>query len=117
MSFAEKAFGFDIVKSAFEDSLLALLGEGGDYQSIGWDEYDHSLEIYGCCPNLRLSLEAQAFIYSEGFGRIYANHLDGYETHYFTAPTLEPSRVNYNKEATSASPNERTCENSELSSL
>jgi hypothetical protein len=93
MGFAEQAFAFDIVKSTFEDRLLELADVAGDdWESLGWDEYDASLEIYGCTPNLRLPQVAQDFIFGEGFDKIYVNHTDEWETHYNTPGTETPWR-------------------------
>jgi hypothetical protein len=80
--FAGKAFAFLVEQSEFEDALSELLGEQNEYEKIGWDYYDSSLEIYGLTDACRLSDEAQRFISGQGFVKVYLNHLNGWETHY-----------------------------------
>jgi hypothetical protein len=52
------------------------------FERLGWDEHDNSLEIHDCTPGLRLSAEAAAFVWTNGFTTCYVNHADGWETHY-----------------------------------
>lgn len=74
--------------SRFEDALEEVVGE---FEGIGHDDYDQSLEIYGAPENTRLSEAAQRLIRDAGFGKVYLNHgpkgklgEDGgrWETHY-----------------------------------
>lgn len=76
--FANLAFEFSHVQFAFEDELCELI----DYDKIGWDEYDHSIEIYGVPEDASLTEAAQQFIFDNGFIRCWLNHKDGWETHY-----------------------------------
>jgi len=80
MNIAEIFFQFSDAREEFEEQLVQLVGE--QFEDIGWDDYDCSLELYKCSPDLRLSLEAFQFIQSAGFSKIYVNHTDGWETHY-----------------------------------
>jgi hypothetical protein len=76
--FADLAFEFDKVKAEFEDDLFDLI----NFDSIGWDFYDISLELYNVDNGARLSEEAQRFIYDAGFRKVYLNYSDGWEVHY-----------------------------------
>lgn len=89
--FAEAAFKFSWIKSAFEDKLNEVLG-GGDYEDIGWDSYDCSLEICKVSNDIRLSIEAQKFIFDSGFSKVYVNHNDEWETHYGWGAEFKPQR-------------------------
>lgn len=57
--------------SRFEDDLKDLIGE---FEKLGHDDYDQSLEIWGAPANARLGEEAQRLIRDAGFGRVYLNH-------------------------------------------
>ena len=76
--FSDAAYAFDSQRSDFEESL----GELVDFERIGWDHYDNSIEIYEVPPDTRLSEVAQDFLREAGFGIAYVNHSDGWETHY-----------------------------------
>ena len=92
-NFAESAFAFSELQEKFEERLSGLAGNGeesGDFNRIGWDDYDKSLEIYEASPNFKLSPESRDFIFSNGFSKVYVNHTDGWETHY--APNQDPWR-------------------------
>lgn len=89
--FADAAFKFSWIKNAFEDRLQELLAPF-DYDEIGWDSYDGSLEICKVHDDARLSIEAQKFIAESGFSKVYVNHLDGWETHYGWGAEFKPQR-------------------------
>jgi hypothetical protein len=85
---AGKVWAARLLLSVFEDALGDLIGE---FDSIGHDDYDQSLEIYGVPENVRLDEEAQRLIRDAGFGQVWVNHgpriaggFDGgrWETHY-----------------------------------
>lgn len=65
-------------------------GSDGDY-------YDESLEIHGVAPDARLSVEKLQAIKTAGFGKVYVNHTDKWETHYTFAADVsaKPWRVSY----------------------
>lgn len=79
--FAGAWWDWQIRKATFEDRLGDVL-EPFDYDRIGGDDYDNSLEIMGCDNDLRLTEAAQRFIIRSGFSKCYVNHNDGWETHY-----------------------------------
>ena len=76
--FANVAYEFDRRRSDFEESLDDLV----EFDRIGWDHYDNSIEIYGVSPDTRLSEAAQNFLRESGFSIAFVNHSDGWETHY-----------------------------------
>lgn len=83
-SVAGKVWAAQLLFSAFEDDLEDLVGE---FDGLGHDSYDQSLEIYGAPADLRLGEAAQRLIRGAGFGKVYVNHgarkEDGrWETHY-----------------------------------
>lgn len=82
--FAEEMFAYNIALSAFEDKLTYADTGLSDYDKLGADEYDMSLEIYGVPDDDRLSHDGVEMILGEGFDKIYVNHTDGWETHYST---------------------------------
>ena len=82
-TFAQSAFAFEHLRSAFEEKLDSFTGKNEGFEYIGWDEYDKSLELYQCTPKFRLSLEASAFIWQQGFTVCYLNHSDGWNTFYY----------------------------------
>ena len=70
-----------------------------EYERIGFDHYDNSLELYGVPPDARLTEEEQKAIHSAGFSKCFVNHTDKWETHYgFHAAEFKPAkgwRVSY----------------------
>ncbi len=79
MDIAESFFAHTRKQNDFEDALC----EGGlNFNGIGWDDYDCSLEIYEVPDDMRLSESLQRFIFESGFIRAYVNHSDAWETHY-----------------------------------
>jgi hypothetical protein len=68
---AGKVWAAEHLFSAFEDALESLIGE---FDGLGHDSYDQSLEIYGAPEDTRLSEEAQKLIRDAGFGMVYLNH-------------------------------------------
>jgi hypothetical protein len=91
MGFANLAFDYSTAQYLFEEELDKL---GINYDKIGWDYYDSSLEIYGAVDDCRLSTAAQEFIFNEGFMKIFVNHLNGWQTHYCFDHNLPFSPVN-----------------------
>lgn len=82
--FADKMFEYLPLKDEFETELLKHVV---NFERIGWDDYDNSLEIYNVPDDVRLKKEGLEFIYGCGFTRIYVNHKDGWQTHYHTLST------------------------------
>lgn len=78
--FAELAFDFQHARANFEGDLedAGLL----DFNGIGWDYYDCSLELERVGNDVRLTEAQQRVIFDAGFAKVYVNHLDGWETHY-----------------------------------
>lgn len=80
VGFARAMFDLEIWQCDFEE----LLAEAGfeDYDTIGHDHYDSSIEFYKVGNDARLSDKAQQIIHEAGFAKAYVNHHDGWETHY-----------------------------------
>ena len=76
---SDKLFASKHAESELEDLLAEV---GVEFERIGWDEYDCSLELYGVPADHRLHADMQRIIQSEGFGKVYVNHTDKWETHY-----------------------------------
>ena len=78
---AQRLFDGQAAKELIGDGLL----EAGldDWDSIGGDDYDNSIELYGIGNDVRLPKAAVEFLLEKcGFSKIYVNHKDGWETHY-----------------------------------
>lgn len=82
-SIAQRMFDGFFAESSLEDAIDAA---GCEYEKLGWDYYDCSLELHGCAPGFRLPLEAQKIIHDAGFFKCYVNHTDKWETHYGFKP-------------------------------
>ena len=86
MSLQETWDQFINEKNCFENKLDACFhesfGDDWDYDKLGHDPYDNSVEIYGASNDLRLSEKAQLLFRDEGFSKVYVNHKDGWQTHY-----------------------------------
>lgn len=80
--FAEKWWQFLRDQSKWEDGFCDLLRDGDDYHHMSTDDYDMSVEIKQATDDLRLSAEMQQYLWDAGFGKVYVNHKDGWETHY-----------------------------------
>lgn len=76
---AEKLFDLTFIQNEIEDMLCNL---GVEFEKIGWDYYDYSLELLGVHTDHRLTEEAQKAIHDCGFFRVCLNHKDGWETYY-----------------------------------
>lgn len=64
----------------------ALSDAGVEFESLGWDGYDCSVEILGVPAGYRLSEAAQRIIHGAGFAKVYVHHADKWETHYGFKP-------------------------------
>jgi hypothetical protein len=84
-SIASRLFDATYAENELEE---ALSNAGINFEKLGWDYYDCSLEIYGVEPICRLSVDAQKVIHAAGFATVYVNHTDEWETHY-TFPSGE----------------------------
>ena len=78
-SVAGKLWAAQHLFSQFEDRLDEIIGEFG---RLGSDDYDGSLEIREAANEIRLNETTQKFIREAGFGKVYVNHVDGWQTHY-----------------------------------
>jgi hypothetical protein len=76
---AERLFDNSRAENELEDMLCEA---GVEFERLGWDSYDVSLEIHGVPPESRLSDDIQRMIHGAGFGKVYVNHTDKWETHY-----------------------------------
>jgi hypothetical protein len=85
---AERLFDAKHAECEIESAL-----EGVDYEHLGWDDYDGSLEIHGAASDFRLSEELAEKLFGMGFGIIFVNHVDAWETHYNKG--RPPWRVSY----------------------
>lgn len=65
-----------------------LRDAGVNFERIGWDHYDCSLEIHGVPSTERLSEKAQRVVHEAGFDLVYLNHQDHWETHYRFKPEV-----------------------------
>lgn len=81
--FADIAYDFDLARSRFE---AALDDVGVQFEDLGWDHYDDSLEVIGAPDDLRLTEAAQRVIFDAGFSKVFVNHASGWETHYSWGP-------------------------------
>lgn len=95
-SIADRMFDGFFAESGLE---TALDDAGCEYEKLGWDHYDCSLELHGCAPDFRLPLDAQKVVHDAGFAKCYVNHTDKWETHYsFSGKEFKESkgwRVSY----------------------
>lgn len=82
--YAQRLFKVTLQLGLLEEALYRSCDEvfKDCWSDFGYDYYDESLEIYGINNDTRLT-EAEALKLLElGFGIIYVNHKDGFETHY-----------------------------------
>lgn len=88
---AQRLFDATFAEAELESALIL------DFDHLGWDYYDGSLEIHGVAPDCRLDDAALVMLKEAGFSKIYVNHTDKWETHYGLrgyGPHL-PWRVSY----------------------
>jgi hypothetical protein len=72
---------FQEARSQFED---ALHDEGvSEYESLGYDLYDSSVEFLNCHNAMRLTEDQQRIIINAGFDIAYVKHQNGWETQYY----------------------------------
>lgn len=81
-TFASQWWDFLRSKAAWEDDFSELLSDGEDFDRLGTDDYDASLEIIGASNDWRLTDRQQRYLANAGFHKVYVNHEDGWETHY-----------------------------------
>lgn len=82
--YAQRLFKVTLQLGLLEEALYRSCDEvfKDCWSDFGYDYYDESLEIYGINNDTRLT-EAEALkLLDLGFGIIYVNHKDGFETHY-----------------------------------
>lgn len=78
--FSKVLFAYHDAETAFSD---ALVNAGfGDFEEIGGDDYDNSIEFHGTENVARMNEAAQRIIFDAGFSIAFVNHKDGWETHY-----------------------------------
>jgi hypothetical protein len=76
---ADAMFAYHFAEAEFEDTLAE---SGFEYDKLGGDHYDNSVEFYGVPPDARLNEQQQKMVFDAGFSIAYLNHTDGWETHY-----------------------------------
>lgn len=93
-SLADRIFDGGMAQSQLED---ALSNAGVQFEDSTWDAYDCSLELKEVPAEHRLSAEAQKIIRDAGFGKVYVNHADKWETHYtfYGDKVIDGWRVSY----------------------
>ena len=102
--FSSVMFEYHSDESKFEEFLV---DQGLEFDHIGGDDYDNSIEFYGVSDENVLTPEMQEFIFNKhGFTMVYLNHENGSETHYSqydgvknerrTLP-IEGRKINYKK--------------------
>lgn len=82
---ADRLWSAEAEFSQFEDELEELMG--AEFEKLGHDYYDCSLEIWGAPDDARLNEKAQRLCKEAGFAVVYLNHRmpreEGkWETHY-----------------------------------
>lgn len=80
--FAQAWWDWQTFQSNWEDGFCDLLADSEDYDRLGTDYYDMSLEIYGAVNDWRLNEAQQRYLFDAGFSCIYVNHKDEWQTHY-----------------------------------
>jgi hypothetical protein len=75
-------FKYQIVMDDFETRLHEVSGFE-QFETIGGDGHDLSIEFYGVEDEVRLDEATQRFIFDEGFDRCWLNHKNGMETYYY----------------------------------
>ncbi len=85
MRFGDLFFEYVRAKSRFEDELIESSNneDDFDYERIGGDDYDASIELYGVGNHVRLNARQQRLCHEAGFTRCWLNHKDGMETFYY----------------------------------
>lgn len=97
---AEQLFTFDEDgNTAAGDKIVAEIEEilrsvDVPFEKTGFDWYDNSIELYGVDNDYRLSDTAHKAVFDMGFAKVYVNHKDYWETHYY-ASSKEGWRVSY----------------------
>lgn len=82
--------------SRAEGDVGEILGESGiEFDHLGWDSYDNSLEIHGVAVDFRCSSEQLKLVWNMGFTKLYVNHIDKWETHYRVEGSTKGWRVSY----------------------
>lgn len=94
--FSDLLFDYQSALDTFEGELAEVWGD--QWSGLHGDRYDNSLELHDVVNEARLDRAAQKIIHDAGFSRIYLNHKDGWETHYFWDSATEwfkESRAHY----------------------
>jgi hypothetical protein len=74
------------------DEAMCTRFNAGAYTDNSFDFYDGSIEFIGCAPDMRLSREAQAWLWEQGFERCWLNHKDNMQTYYEPKTPAEGKR-------------------------
>lgn len=71
-------------QSQIEDWLFEEVAneQDGQYDDMTFDDYDSSIELLRCDPDLRLSAEQQQWLWDQGVLHFWLNHRDGMQTRY-----------------------------------
>ena len=78
VKFSETIWAFESAQYDFEEALEKV---GVEFERLGWDHYDNSVELYGVGDDVR-PVPAQRVVRAAGFSTAYVNHENGWETHY-----------------------------------
>lgn len=83
MTIAEQLFESEEDDPPAKVQMISLLRDAGaQFEKIGWDGYDGSIELY-CVPvHWRMPPVLQRLLWDNGFTKAYVNHVDFWETHY-----------------------------------
>lgn len=80
INFATAMFQYHDAECSFAEQICDA--GFGDYNRIGGDHYDNSIEFYQVDDSARMNEAAQRVVYDAGFSKAFVNHKDGWETHY-----------------------------------
>lgn len=59
-----------------------LYEAGAQFDGMGFDSYDNSIELYEVPRDYRMDETVQRILFDAGFSIAYVNHEDKWETHY-----------------------------------
>lgn len=80
MGFSDTMFQYHRDESVFTDAICDA--DFGEFNRVGGDSYDNSIEFYEVTDDFRINEAAQRIIFEAGFSRCWTNHHDGSEWYY-----------------------------------
>lgn len=80
MTFNDEMFSYYRAEEKFTDALCEA--GFGEFDRVGGDHYDNSVEFYEVLDDFRINESAQKIIFEAGFSRCWTNHKDGSEWYY-----------------------------------